>query len=170
MDCSSLTTHSFRGSRLSMGSRCAANPSYSAFLGEPVRWPKLPPLYFGQLMRFGHAKKLSPFGWLRACGRRAPLAQRGGFQQQLSARSGAHFGYVYISTLGGRKQEATLKTQVVFEINRKKKRVRACAGKSLETATESGRVHAGCVAPRKSRSSVGGRCDRAGSDVRGGGN
>jgi hypothetical protein len=41
------------------------------------------------------------------------------------------------------------KKQVDFEMNAKKKRVRACAEKSLESATESGRVDAERSAPRK---------------------
>ena len=41
------------------------------------------------------------------------------------------------------------KKQVVFEINAKKKRMRARSGKSLESATESGRVDAGRAAREK---------------------
>jgi hypothetical protein len=40
------------------------------------------------------------------------------------------------------------KKQVVFEINAKKKRMRACAKKSLESATECGKVDAGRSAPK----------------------
>jgi ribosomal protein L18 len=46
------------------------------------------------------------------------------------------------------------KKRIVFEINAKKKRVRACAEKSLESATECGKLDAGRAAPLRKESCV----------------
>jgi hypothetical protein len=92
-------------------------------------------------MRFGHTHS-------SISGLRARLAQRGSFQP--SAIGSQLEGERIVTKCTLAHLVAENKKQVVSETNEKKMRLRARAKKSLESATECGKVDAGRAAPRES--------------------